>query len=343
LFSWEPFDFGYRRATVNAARATQNRSSSEVAVTQLDVAIAVTNSFLTLLAAGQSVSAAQADVSRREVFAKAVRVLADNQLRPGADASRADAELSRARIGLIRTQQEEQISRAALAEGLGIAGTEVRIEPGPLLSPPPEATPPALPLSDHPAAAAQGARVQEVQALVHILDRSYYPRFHFQSTVYGRGSGANTDGTVAGGVNGLGLERANWAAGITVSFPIFDIFSIHARKQIELSNERAESAGYDQTIQALTRRLEQARASLGAARRVAHETPVELRAARDTETQARARYQAGLATIVDVTDAQSLLLQSEIDDALARLAVWQNLASVAAAEGNLQPFMQLLH
>jgi len=138
-----------------------------------------------------------------------------------------------------------------------------------------------------------------VQALVHILDRSYHPRFHFQSTVYGRGSGANTDGTVAGGVNGLGLERANWAAGITVSFPLFDIFSIHARKQIELSNERAETAGYDQTIQELTRRLEQARVCLEAARRVAQETPVGLRAVRDTETQARARYQAGLATIVD--------------------------------------------
>jgi outer membrane protein TolC len=342
LFSWEPFDFGYRRATLNAARATQNRSSSEVAVTRLDVAIAAANGFLTLLAAEQSVSAAQADVSRREVFAKAVRVLADNQLRPGADASRADAELSRARIGLIRAQQEEQIRRAALAEVLGIAGTEVRIESGPLLTPPPEATPPALPLSGHPAAAAQQARVQEAQALVHILDRSYYPRFNFQSTVYGRGSGANTDGTVASGPNGLGLERANWAAGVTVTFPLFDIFALHARKQIELSNERAETALYDQTIQGLTGRFEQARASLEGARRVAQETPVELQAARDTETQARARYQAGLATIVDVTDAESLLLQSEIEDALARLAVWQNLAALAAAQGNLDPFMQLV-
>jgi len=328
---------------VEAARAIQNRSGAEVAVTRLDVAVAAANAFLTLLAAEQTVRAAQADVERRGVFVNSVHVLVNNQLRPGADASRADAELARARIGLIRAQQQEQISRAALAEVLGIAGIEVKIEPGPLLGPPPEFTPPALALSGHPVAAAQRARAQEVQALAHILDRSYYPRFNLQSTVYGRGSGANTDGTVAGGLNGLGLERANWAAGITVIFPLFDIFSIHARKQIELSNERAETARYDQAIQDLTGRFEEVRASLEGARRVAQETPVELRAARDTETQARARYQAGLATIVDVTDAQSLLLQSEIDDALARLAVWQNLASLAAAQGNLQPFMQLLH
>jgi outer membrane protein TolC len=79
------------------------------------------------------------------------------------------------------------------------------------------------------------------------------------------------------------------------------------------------------------------------ARRVAEATPVQLKAARETEIQERARYQAGLVTIVNVSDAQGLLVQAEIDDALARLAVWQNLASVAASQGNLQPFLQFLH
>ena len=342
LFSWEPFDFGYRRATVDAARASQSRSSAEVAVTRLDVAVAAADAFLTLLAAEQTARAAQADVQRREVFVNSVHVLVNNQLRPGADASRADAELARARIGLIRAQQQEQISRAALAETLGIAGTAVEIVPGPLLGPVPKTAMPAPSITAHPLAVAQQARVNELRSQVRILDRSYYPKLDLQSTIFGRGSGANTDGTVAGGLNGLGLERANWAAGVTVTFPLFDIFSIRARKQIELSNERAEEAHYDQTIQELTGLYDQAKASLEGARQVAQETPVELRAARDTETQAIARYQAGLATIVDVTDAQSLLLQSAIDDALARLAVWQNLASVASAEGSLEPFLQLL-
>jgi outer membrane protein TolC len=57
----------------------------------------------------------------------------------------------------------------------------------------------------------------------------------------------------------------------------------------------------------------------------------------------RTRYQSGVATLVDVADAQSLLVQAETDDALARLAVWQNLAAVAASRGDLQPFLQFLH
>ena len=104
----------------------------------------------------------------------------------------------------------------------------------------------------------------------------------------------------------------------------------------------AEEDRYDQALQDLTGQLRKAQASLDGARHVAENTPVELEAARTTENQERARYQAGLATLVDVSDAQSLLVQAEIDDALARLAVWQNLASVAASQGDLAPFLQFL-
>src|SRR5215469_966751 len=107
LFSWEPLDFGYRGAKVDAARAAQSRASAEASLTRLDVSIATVNAFLTLLAAEQTMRAAHADVERRETFAKSVHVLVDNQLRAGADASRADAELARARVNLARAEQQE--------------------------------------------------------------------------------------------------------------------------------------------------------------------------------------------------------------------------------------------
>src|SRR6266404_5675713 len=127
LFSWEPFDFGYRGAKVDAARATRDRATAEASLTRLDVAVATVNAYLTVLAAQRTVLAAEADVDRRGTFDKAVRVLVDNQLRAGADASRADAELARARVNLARAEQQEQISRAALADILGIADTSVEV------------------------------------------------------------------------------------------------------------------------------------------------------------------------------------------------------------------------
>lgn len=343
LFSWEPFDFGYRKAQVGSARSAESRAKAELEVTRLDVAVATVNSYLTLLATEQTVHAAQADVERRGVFAKTVRVFVENELRAGADASRADAELARARANLARAQQQQEVSRAALADILGIADARVEVQGGSLVGPPPEGLSPTLSISAHPLVGAQEARVQESRSQVHVLDRTYYPKFNFQSAVYGRGSGANTDGTFEGGTNGLGIDRTNWAVGLTVTFPLLDIFSIRERKGIQLANERVEAARLDQAIQDLTGQLRRAQAFLEGARHVAEATPVQLKAARETEIQERARYQAGLATIVNISDAQSLLVQAEIDDALARLAVWQNLASVAASQGDLQPFLQFLH
>jgi outer membrane protein TolC len=342
LFSWEPIDFGYRGARVDAARAMQNRATAEVSLTRLDVAVATVNAYLTLLAAEQTVRAAAADVERRQTFAKSVHVLVDNQLRPGANASRADAEFARARVNLARAQQQEATSRAALADILGIADSGVEAKGRALLDAPPSAAPPATPLSAHPFAEAQHARIEESRSQVHVLDRAYYPKLYLQSGVWGRGSGVDPTGTFLGGTNGLGPDRSNWAVGVTVTFPLFDIFTIRARKAVEVANERAEAARYDQALQDLTGQLRKAQASLDGARHVAENTPVELDAARTTENQERARYQAGLTTLVDVSDAQSLLVEAEIDDALARLAVWQNLASVAASQGDLAPFLQFL-
>jgi len=343
LFSWELIDFGTRRARVDSARAAANQANDQLALTRLDVAVATINSFLTLVAAEQTVHAAQADLERREVLAKSVHVLVDNQLRAGADASRGDAELARARANVARALQQQEISRAALANILGIADARVEVREARFAEMPTKNIPSTSKLSTHPLASAQDARVQELRSQVRLLDRSYYPKLNLQSAVYGRGTGANTDGTFQGGTNGLGIDRSNWAVGLTVTFPLFDIFSIRERKGIELANARAEAARYDQTIQDLTGQLRKAQASLDGARKVAEATPVELQAARATETQERARYQAGLATLVDVSDAQSLLVQAEIDDALAKLAVWQNLASLAAAQGDLGPFLQFLH
>lgn len=343
LVAWEPFDFGRRRTIVNAATSGVQLANAELSLTRLDVAVAATNAFFTVEAAEQRIAAARANVDRRQAFANTVHVLVSNDLRPGADASRADAELARAQVLLIQAEQADAVARAALAQALGIAGTSVQIEPGPLLSEPPKDNPEALPLSSHPVAVAENARVDEISAEKHVLDRSYFPRFDLQSTIYGRGSGANTDGTIQTGASGLGLERSNWAAGLTVTFPVFDIFAIREQKQIEEANERAERARYDQTLDDLRGQLQQAEVVLNGARLVAEKTPIELQSARQADSQARARYESGLASVVEVADADGLLVEAETDDALARLAVWNDIALLAAAHGDLQPFLNLLH
>ena len=126
---------------------------------------------------------------------------------------------------------------------------------------------------------------------------------------------------------------------MTITFPAFDWFSIHARKEIELHNERAEGARYEQVLQDLNGQQEQAKATLAAALEVAENTPIQLAAAEATVAQATARYKGGLATIIEVAEAQRLLTQAEIDNGLAKLGIWRAKLSLSLAQGDLDPFL----
>ncbi len=339
LVSWEPVDFGYRRANVDAARAGARVASAEVDISQLDVATAVADAFIAVADAQQAIRTAQADVDRRQVFSRAVHVLVQNQLRPGADASRADAELAAANIGLIQAQTNKKIAIATLANLLSAPIDSLTLDPGPLADRPPNLPSTAPTISANPVASAESARLQQATAQVHVLDRSYYPHFNLQSGISGRGSGANVDGSVGSGTDGLGLQRENWVVGLTASFPILDFFSIQARKQIASANEHAENARYQQTVQDLSAQVVEAEARLEGAIAIAQATPTELHAARDAESQARARYQAALTNVIEVTEAQSLLIRAESDDAISKLNAWRALASLAAAQGDITPFL----
>lgn len=341
LLSWEPFDFGYRGATVNVAKASENRANAELSLTKLDVAGAVGDAFLRLAAAQQQVKAAEADVDRRQVLTTSVHALVKEELRPGADASRADAELAAAKIQLIRSQEVERESEATFAELLGISGSKVAINADSLLAAPPSSYASQSALMDHPAAQVANSTLFETKAREKVLSKSYYPRFNLQGSFSGRGSGANPDGTFGEGADGLDLMRHNWAVGLTATFSVLDFPSLHFKKQIEQSNERAQRADYDKTMQTLTAQTERAKAAYESAVLISQNTPVELEAARLGETQANARYQTALAPIVEVAEAQRLLLQAETEDNLARLTVWRAMLGEALAQGDIQPFLEL--
>src|SRR5262249_44701923 len=151
------------------------------AVTRLDVAFAAADAFLGSIVNDQIVRAAQANVDRMEVFAKAVQVLVDNELRPGVDASRANAELAAARNHRVQAQQGAEASLAPLADALGKAGAPVTIGAGPLLELPP--APPSVPpdFAARPLVRAQAASVESARARENVLEPAYVPKFNFQS------------------------------------------------------------------------------------------------------------------------------------------------------------------
>jgi outer membrane protein TolC len=303
------------------------------------VASTTAEACVTLIAAREAARAAQAGVDRSEALAKIVSALVKAELRPGADASRAEAELAAARTQLIQSQEAIALSQTTIAQYVGISPETVAIDAPRLLQAPPAQSPSSFDSKNNPAAVEQALSVQQAEAQLKTLERSYFPRFSLQGAAYARGSGAQTDGRILGGLNGLGPSTQDYALGLTVTFQIFDFASIHAREAQQSALVRAESARYRQLAVDLKSEWNKAVASLAASRRIAANTPVEVGAARQTLQQATARYQSGLGNLVEVAEAQRLATQAEIDDALARLSVWRNLLAIAVAAGDLQPFL----
>jgi outer membrane protein TolC len=329
-------------ATVAGAEAAVTRSRAGEALTRLEVQNAVGAAFLGMVGAQRTVEALQADVDRRELLARAVHTLVDNQLRPGAEASRSDAERAAAQTRLIQAQQTVTLGQISLARVLGVTTGPVIVDATTVLDRLPADVSVAVPTTTHPLAQVRQAAVDVARAQEHILSRTDLPRVYFQSSAFARGSGANASGQLDGGISGLGLERANWAAGVQVLFPnAFDFSSLRARKAAAAASSRAETAFYDEALLTLSSQQQSAAAMVQAARAVAANTPVQLSAAQQSESQARARYEAGLASIVEVADAQSLLAQAEVQDQLARIDVWRALLAQAAAQGSLAPFVSL--
>jgi outer membrane protein TolC len=339
LVSWEPFDFGLRRANVAVANALEAESEAALKRTEYEVAVATADACLTLAAAEDTIHAAQAGVDRAGVLLRTITAQVNAQLRPGADASRADAELAAARTQWIQAQQAADVARATLSQFVGLQPGQVVLDAAGLVRLPPEQEVGALDPAKNPIAQEQNAAVEETLARLRALERSYFPRFYLQGAAYVRGSGAEIDGRILGGLNGLAPNTQNYALGFTVTFPIAELPAVRAREAAQTATVRAQQARAAQISTDLRAQWNRAVAMLSGARRIAANTPVEVSAARSATQQATARYEAGLGTIAEVADAQRLLTQAEIDDALARLGVWRGLLGVAAAAGDIQPFV----
>jgi outer membrane protein TolC len=337
--SWEPFDFGLRQANMNVAAASRMQSEATLKRTQFDVAVATADAFLTLAAAQEEVRAAQAGVDRASVVVRTTTALVNSELRPGADQSRAEAELAAARSQVIQAQQAVEFAQVTVSQFIGTDPAEIAISAPRLVELPPAQEPAALNPSLNPVVAEQGAAVTLTRAELRALERSYFPRFYLQGTAYARGSGAETDGRRLGGLNGLAPNVQDYALGFAVNFPVMDFASLRAREAERSANIRAEQAKSRQLITDLRGQWNRAVAALNGARNVAANTPTQIAAARAALEQATARYRSGLGVIDAVAEAQRLLTQAEIDDGLARLSVWRGLLAVAAAAGDIQPFV----
>lgn len=125
---WAPLDFGLHKARIQMAKSISSQTEKQYETTELDVGIAAASAFLDGAISVEQIRAAEQNVSSFTQFSNVVHALADASLRPGADASLADAQLANAQNDLIRAQLSREITIAGLANTLGLGGRLVDID-----------------------------------------------------------------------------------------------------------------------------------------------------------------------------------------------------------------------
>ena len=276
LFSYEVFDYGRRAASVNASRAAATTAEALSAAARLDASVAAADAFLAALGADQATGAARANVVRLEVLQRAVKSLVDAELKPGADQSRIEAELAAARNRLISTEQTAAVARLRLSALLGSPGSDTVLDPGPLLRRDPGQSTELTPSEARtPAVRAAEAAEQVAEANLSVTTKLYRPKVTFQAATAARASGANPNGTIDNS-KGLWPNTPNWAAGVTMTFPVLDFSANHARAGAQTSDIAAAHARYDAAVQRARTDALQAQILLDAATRIAANIPAQL-------------------------------------------------------------------
>ncbi len=321
---------------VDVALARREGAGFGLRAQELAVAFAAADAFMVDVAALETVKATQSGVQRARTFATAVGGLVKSGLRPGADASRAQAELAFAKDQELRAMQALGVARATLAQALGVAAERVEPRPGALLKPAPGIALPESPSPANPLLREAQAGVEAAHSAVRATRLQYLPRVYVAGFLFSQGGGLG-GGTITPG-GGLVPSVPNWAVALDVVVPLTELLTTRAQLRGAVAGERLAAARYGETALGVESELRRAQAVLEGARGIAANAPAELAAARATWAQNNARYRAGLMTALDVADAERLLTQAEVDNAVARVNVWRAMLLVARAAGDLGPF-----
>ena len=283
------------RANVAAAAAAAPQTEAALKRTQFEVAVAAADAYLTLAAAQETVRAAQAGVDRGETVLAHHSGAGERRTAPRRGSLRARKRSWRRRARKwIQAQQATDVARATVSQFVGMEPARIAIAaPGIAAVAARTERRAARILPRIPQRSSRTAVVAQAQAQLRALERSYFPRFYLQGAAYARGTGAETDGRLLGGLNGLAPNVQDYALGFTVSFPVADLPAVQAREAAQSADSARPGGPFAADRDRPARAMEHGRRHRAGARRIAANTPVQVSAARAAAEQATARYKSG--------------------------------------------------
>jgi outer membrane protein len=323
------YDFGRTAKRIEDARIQAKGVRESASRTEQSVVFDVINAYLNELLAQERVRVAQAAVAMTQADLDRARAREQQGLAVASDVLSAQAQLAQAKEDLIRAQNGVAIAQAALNVAMGVpedaptrpAGklSEVNIAVGNLADLQQQA------LKQRPDYREAELQAERAGNSVSLAQKEFLPRIDMM----GSWEVDNQTFAARGG--------NNWVAGATLTFNIFNGGARRAQIAESKAYERRAEAMRSQMESAVRLQVREAYLNLNAARQ-------RVDVSRDSAAQAeeslrilRNRYDAGLATIMDVLRAETMRTSAENNHLNAIYDYRLAFAALELATGELGP------
>jgi outer membrane protein len=306
-------DSGRTPNLVASSRLQAQASQQTYQATRYDILLAVNQAYFAALRTQALVKVAQETVAARQILSDQVTELAKNKLRSDVDVAFADVDLSEAKLLLLRSQDQVRAAFAELTRALG-AQQEMNYKLAD------EPLPPSPPLDSEPLIAQAFANRPDLLS----LQLQYQSARHFERAErdlsFPTVSLVGTAGAIPEINQILSAKIPNnyEAAALNIEVPIFNGRLFTARREAARYHAEAEGQRTRDLQERIARDVRVAWSSSRTAYQNIDVTADLLREASLALELAQGRYNLGLSSIVELTQAQLNLTQAEIENLNAK-------------------------
>lgn len=292
------FDFGKNMAARDAARKLAEVALEDLELQRQLIALAVKEAYTNILFAQRLIRVQQQAVERAELNLKSAKGFFEVGTRPRSDVARAEVDVANARVDLIRARNAERSARVALNTSMGIdvdAPTQpqdnlvyepVTLDRGEIR---------ADALRQRPEYRQAKLRVDAAEASERQAFRNFFP-----------------DLTGSGTYGGTRADLAEvWTLTLSLSWSLYDGGGRIARYREAKANLEGSQARVKATELDIARDLEQSQIAVEEAQERIQAAQSAVASAQENFRLAQGRFDAGVGTILELTDAQLALTQTQ--------------------------------
>jgi outer membrane protein len=306
-------DFGRTHNLIASSSLQAKASEANAQATREEIILAVDLAFYSALEAQATAQVAQSTATARQAVSDQVTALTASKLKSTLDQSFADVNLSQAKLLVLDSQNQANAAMARLSEilGSGTLQTYRLVDDNALPTPELPANPDSL-----IAVALQQRPDLQALDLSHKADQKFSRAQHEQllPTV----SALGIVGGTPIGSNTYFTENWYGAAGMNIRVPIFNGFRFSAEATEADLRAKASSERTRDLTNRIARDVRTAWLTASTARQRMVVTSELVKQANTALDLAKTRYQLGLSSIVELSQAQLQQTEAQIEDANAR-------------------------